>query len=53
MIEVLEDLLAEVEGQFELAGVWCSGKVLEGYTIALNEVCGLIREQIEIQKLGE
>ena len=53
MRDVLEDLLAEVEAQRDLADVWASGELLQGYTMALTEVMRLIKEQIEIEKLGE
>lgn len=53
-VDVLEVLLAECEGQIELAPLWATGELfLDGYTRALSEVIGLIREQIQIEKLGE
>jgi hypothetical protein len=53
MVEMLEDLLAECEAQFELADVWADKEILEGYRIAMNEVCGLLREKIGIERLAE
>jgi hypothetical protein len=53
MSDILEGLLAECEGQTELAPLWATGDELAGYTRALSEVIGLIREQIQIEKLGE
>ncbi len=53
MVDVLEELLAELEGQREMAGVWAIGEELAGYTRALSEVMYLIQEAIQIQKLGE
>ena len=50
---VLYDLLAELEGLVELSALWSEGAIQEGYNLALEEIQGLVREQIQIQRLGE
>ncbi len=54
MRDVLEELLAELEGQRELAPLWASGELfLDGFTRGLEEARGLVREAIQVEKLGE
>jgi hypothetical protein len=53
MSDVLEDLLSELEALRDVSGVWAEGQFANGYTLALGEAMGLVREQIQIQKLGE
>jgi hypothetical protein len=50
---VLYDLLAELEGQVELSSLWSEDAFQQGYNEALEEVQGLIRERIQIERLGE
>jgi hypothetical protein len=50
---VLYDLLAELEGQVELSSLWSEGAFQQGYNEALEAVQGLIKERIQIERLGE
>lgn len=53
MRDVLEDLLSELEALRDISGAWAEGQFAIGYTLALDEALGLVREQIQIEKLGE
>jgi hypothetical protein len=54
MREVLEDLLAKVEGEIELAPLWATElNELRAVQIALGDVVGIVKRQIEIERLGE
>ena len=53
MSDVLEDLLSEVSARIEISGVWAEGLLLEGYTLAMTEVQEMLKEEIQVEKLGE
>lgn len=53
MRDVLGDLLSELEALRDISGVWAEGQFANGYTLAIGEAMALVREQIQIEKLGE